>query len=260
MKKFSIGGWVLEVVQYPLETLSQLEQDNYCRESVPITRAAFGSDKITESDVRLHALDSSTTVFLRDNGEKLMGFSSSIIKKIENKSIIYLQGTVIKKDLQGKGLYGLCIPLRIMSEIEKLKQIGVEENEIFISTRTQSPIIYKVMTNLGLFPQPFVKTPAEITELGEQFAQELYDKHSDFRTPGGLNFDKENLVMRNSYDKCMYGENIPFIGEQIIDDFMKSKLNFQNGDAFVILGKYNPKTTAKILGKSLTKIFLEGSI
>ncbi len=261
MKKIELNDLVYELVSHPFETLSPKEIEEYRRGSVPAAREGFGFDGITESDVELHALKTSTTVFVREKSGGLLGFSSSDVVTIEDDvPVIYLQGTVLAKAGQRRGVYNVVNPLRILTEMTSL---GVDE--ALVGTRTQNPVVFKNMVRkLGLFPQPERETPELFSVLAKSLAQVLYDYHSDFKHPDGLQFDEKSLVARMAYGKldesgnpkgiCMYG-TLPWADDdEVVNEFLRKNVDFQNGDAMILLGKVSCETVRDSLEREGIRI------
>jgi hypothetical protein len=253
MKSLKLGELTFEIVHRPLETLTKELMEEYKTASVPAARNGFGNPNITESDIELHVLKSNTTIFVRDVSGSILGFSSSDIINVNGTPIIYLQGTAISRTDQGKGIYNVFNPLRIVCEMD-----GLGLTEAYVGTRTQSPITFwNMVKKFEMFPRPKQETPEEIGKIAESLAQDLYDNHSDFQHPGGLTFNPKTLVHKMAYGNmvngvptgfCMYGNNIPWVKEdQEINDFLRANVDFQNGDAMILLGKVDYSMPASML-------------
>ncbi len=257
MEIFRVGNFVLETVSNPSDTLSSANKADIVSQSIPIARAAFRNEGVTESDAILHAINVSTGVYLRDSSGKLIGFSGCIPESILGRTVIHLKGTALMPNIQGEGLYSLITVLRILFEVEKHNS----EN-ILIGTRTQNPIVFYTMSDkLGLYPRISSDIPADLKPIARAYVDVLFEKHSDFH-PQTIDFDPNTFIIRRSYGGVgsdgkeygfsMYGNNIPWLkNNERINHFIKDNLDLNNGDAFLLLGPNNHEKDMALLKYSL---------
>lgn len=96
-----IGDYKFEVVHNPMQNLSGEEQLKYAGECILPARDGFGNPDISAEDIQMHVLKASSTIFVRDSLERVVGFSSSNIENVEGTNVIYLQGVALSKEIKG---------------------------------------------------------------------------------------------------------------------------------------------------------------
>jgi len=261
METFILGNYILNLVDNPKNKLDSKEKDIVLEQAIPVARKAFRNEFVTESDIITHAIDVSTAVYIKNITGNLIGFSSCVPENVLGKIIIHLKGTVLLPEYQGDGLYSLLIVLRVLAEAEKQST-----DDILIGTRTQSPVVYYTMSEkLGLYPGLSRSTPDELKTIATVYAQLISDKHSDFHPSGGVDFVQSSLVIRRAYGGvnengkefgyCMYGNNIPWLrNNEVVNDYVKSHLNLENGDAFLLLGKFDYQKSFNLMADCMQKL------
>lgn len=141
-------------------------------------------------------------------------------------------------------------------------------DDCLIATRTQSPLVYSAMCRkLNLHPSAdFISE--EVKTLAQKVAKRLYESYSSFKSKNGLVFDKEHLIIRKAYGYfcedgkemgvSMYGKNIPFCKDDFVaNQFMQDFIDFNNGDAVLCIGRFDRKTTCRLLEESLGRIIFQ---
>ena len=261
METFPVDKYIFNLVDDPNNKLGYEEKESILKQAVPVARKAFRNEAVTETDIITHAFDVSTAVYIKDKMGNLIGFSSCVQENVLGKIIIHLKGTVLLPDYQGDGLYSLLIVLRILAEAEK--QNG---NSPLIGTRTQSPIVYYTMSEkLGLYPKLNEPTPNELINTATLYAQIISDKHSDFHPSRGVDFVQDSFIIRRAYGGvdasgkefgyCLYGDNVPWLrNNESVNNYVKSHLNLNDGDAFLLLGNYDYKKTFGLLIDCVKKL------
>jgi len=252
MNTYDVGEYVVEVVDNPSQTLSDRERHSLIQQAIPVTRKAFGSEGITESDVIAHAIEVSTAVYIKNKIGELLAFSTCVPEKIENSIVIHLKGTAVRPEIQGEGLYSILIPLRILFEAQKHNG-----KDLLIGTRTPNPRVYEKVVKLGLYPRINEPTPDYLKPIAKEYAAIVRQKHSDFQSKKGLEFDADKLIARRAYGifkengeeetYSMLGDNIPSARDERITEFMKKNLNYKNGDAVILIGPYSKEKCIAML-------------
>ena len=245
-------------------TFSKSSKDYLIKQCTEIAIDSFGSDAISEEDVCRHILDSYTTIIARDEQSNVIGFSSSDIKNAGGFHIIYFQSTVIANHHKRTGLHKIFLALRIIEGVKRIKSIGKcnDENQILLGGRTQNPrISRRSRKSLDLFPNLDGFIDEKIRPVGRIFAHSLYEddcKHSPYGHPSFI-FDDETFVAKSAYkfasnkqgDKAsLYDNNIPFSSDSKVDEFMKTRINWENGDALISLGFYKNDKVRELLDES----------
>jgi hypothetical protein len=191
-EKIELEGYVVNIIDEPLEELSKDEQTRFGEGCVPVARKGFGNDGITLSDILLHALDVNTGIYIEDDKGEIVGFGGSVPEEIYNRTVLHLKGTAIHPDHQSKKLYNIITPVRVLRDVEKLG------SNVFIGSRTQSPVVFTYMSQkLGFFPQVDAKTPETIQLMSEGYAQRAREKHSDFNT--SFRFEINGGIVKKVY-------------------------------------------------------------
>ncbi len=253
MERFAIGNdLMVEVIKQPMTTLTVGGIAELVQQAVPVTRRAFGNEGVTETDVLTHVIQVSTAVIVRDSHGQLIAFSTCIPESVEGNTIIHLKGTAVRPEFQGAGLYSILVPLRILVEAESHQNV-----KLLVGTRTQNPRVYEKAVGLGLFPRPDSPVPNWLKQTAEEYAALIREKHSDFRSQHGLEFDRETFVIRRAYGYttqdgkeetfCLYGDSVPEAKDIRINQFLKKTLDFQNGDAILLIGPYSQDLCIKTL-------------
>jgi hypothetical protein len=261
METYQLGNYTFDIVNDPAKTLSPDEKAKIISESIPVARKAFRNDGVTESDIILHAVEVPTGIYLKNADGRLIGFSSCLTELVGDKIIIHLEGAALAPEYQGEGLYPILVVLRILYEAEKH-----DPAMLLIGTRTQSPIVYySICEKLGLYPQIDAPIPADLQPVGSAYATLISEKHSDFKPKNGVDFDPSTFIIRRAYggvDKdnnefgfCMYGNSIPWLKDnERINQFFKNNLDFNDGDAFLLLGPYSHSKNFDVLSSAIYRI------
>ena len=132
-------------------------------------------------------------------------------------------------------------------EKNKIKKAGINRNYILLAARTQNPISFKFSTRtLGLFPYPDGTIDDTIRNIGKKFTESLYDKHH-VEHGKQIVFDDQTFIERGAYKSVtqtsvngVYPSGIPFChDDDEINQYMNQHLNWQNGDALILMGYYD---------------------
>ena len=250
MERLLIGNYKVDVIDNPKQTLTKKELDDLVQACIPVARKGFGNEGVTESDIYTHAVEVNTGIYIRNEQGELIGFGGSSLEEVGEKSVVHLKGAAILPEYQGKGLYSILTPLRAIREAEK------NGPEVYIGTRTQNPRVFEYMSNrLGFYPKVDETPEKNLEKIAETYATLVNEKHSDFRSKGGVGFNKESFVVKRAYGFvneegeeqgfCMYGENMPQAKDSRIDNYLQKNLDFSNGDAMILVGKFDEKTYMK---------------
>lgn len=258
METYTLGSFVVELVDDPERSLDEKIKEKYIRESIPSARKAYRNEKITEYDIIIHAINVSTGVYIKDANDTLIGFSTCVPETAEDFLVTHLKGTVMSPEYQGHGIYGILTSLRILREAEKHTH-----GNLLVGTRTQSPIVFRMMTEkLGLYPNINENIPNAYKSVAETYARIIRDKHSEFKSVKGLEFDPETFIISRAYGAVdekgreygfsMYGEKIPWLKDNDkINNYIKEHLDIQNGDAFLLLGPFDRIKAFNLLEESV---------
>jgi hypothetical protein len=251
------GSLQFEIVDKPYLTLNPEYRASLTEECVPLARQAFKNEGVTTSDIITHAIRVPTAVFVRSNTGELVAFASSLVETVLNRSIVYLEGTAILPAFQKRGLYSPLVALRIL-----LGGKDLPEAAALVSTRTQSPLVMRTMVRkLGLYPRPGEPTPEDIKDVAVAFAAIVREKYSDFKSPDGLNFDRDRFIFRKAYEFCMYGTDIPWCGakDEEVDVFVRQYLDLPNGDTVLLIGPFDQRRAKQLFMESATNAGIDGS-
>ena len=146
-EKYAVGDYSIDIFNYPVITMDKKRQESLTQKCTKIAKNGFGNPYIHAEDVKSRILNSSSSLFIKDKYRNIIGFSCVSLKYIENYHIIYLQGSVFRRDHQNKSLHHIVTPLRIIKGIEQLKKHEkyIDTSRILISGRTQNPRAYRVL-------------------------------------------------------------------------------------------------------------------
>jgi len=174
--------------------------------------------------------DEDTTKFLK-NGElyvlykdgKVIGIKLVQILSFESSRILYLAGTAIDPEWQGRGLNS-----QLTSSLIQSHNIDV------MVARTQNPNNYKMLQRFcgTVWPQGDSKPPQFIQKIGLHMADRLG------RTSG--TFNPQTLVDKDTYGSAIY-ETIPHpqSSSPEINALFANLLNFADGDSLLTIGEVN---------------------
>jgi hypothetical protein len=237
----------VEVVRNLAHSMPQSLQDELVWECTELSRDSFENLDIKEEFVRFCVLNSSIVLFGRNYENRLIGYSSNSIKNIDKYHILYLQSSVIMKIYQGRGLQKTLFSVKMTEEKSRIKKENTDLNCILLASRTQNPVVFKFFTrNLGLFPYPDGTIDNTIRNIGKRFAESFYDKHH-VEYGKQIVFDDQTFVEKGAYKSVtqtgvngVYPSGIPFCrDDDEINQYMNQHLNWQNGDALILMGYYD---------------------
>lgn len=249
IETFELENYIVEMIDNPLR-LDHSKKTSLLEQCISVARNGFKNENITKSDIETHALDVKTGIYIR-NKKELIGFGGAIIENINGNNILHLKGTAILPAHQGKKIYRIITSMRVLREAEK-------SNDFYIGSRTQNPRVLEFMTKtLEGWPRVNEQIPDKIKNIAYHYANHIQNNHSDFIPEKGIVFNRDLLVVEKAYgfrDEngieqgfCMYGNSVPNAKDQRINSHITSNLNFQNGDAFIILGDFNKEVYLKSL-------------
>lgn len=249
LETYQVGEHLIEAYHNPLKNLSLKAQKKLIGEFMPVAQNGFDGQTVDEESVRRHLLKTSTTIVIRQSSSQVMGIAGSSVLAIDGYKIIYLQGGVISKHCRDHGLYRLAMAGRIMAEVKKLDPVWTKNKKVLIAGRTQNPLVYKFMhRKLGTFPNPDGYIDENLKNNARKLVQNIYEQFSDFQSSQGCIFDDNVFVERRSFGEILdnqevglnlYGNRIPFCkDDNAINEYMRRNLNWNNGDALIMLGYY----------------------
>ena len=253
-KIYRFSNYTVEVINNPINILSPSWQDKLVEECIALSRDSFGNSNIKREFVKHCVLNSSILVLGRDYDDRLFGYSSNSVKLIEGYIIIYLQSIAILERFQGMGLRHILSSIKMIEDVYKIKTLGIDSNRILIAARTQNPLVFKFAARyLGLFPQPDGAIDSTIRDISDKFVKCLYDVHNVEQGQKVL-FDNQYFVERGAYKSVtqtsihgVYPSGIPYCrDDDEINQYMNQHLDWQNGDALVMLGHYKEEIMNKM--------------
>jgi hypothetical protein len=213
------NGLKIEKYHCPI-SLERRVIDRLVSELTYVATDAFGKPRPRE-DVENHVIPVSTLLIAKRKN-KAIGFSTSNVYHLGDFALIYGAGTCVLKSEQGNGIYPMLNEERLKAELEKIKA-----DDFYFSVRTQNPIIYSSIKKVEridkLYPDPETKVPKNILVVAKKTSRIL-----------GCEV-KDNLVVENAYDSCLYGK-IPRCRDEKINNMFDSLLNYER-DALLIVAK-----------------------
>jgi hypothetical protein len=254
---YPVGEYVVEVYDNPSANLSLHAQEKLIRDCMPLAQNGFGAQHIDAEVVRQHVLRTSTSIVIRKEFDQVVGVAGSSVLKIDEHLIIYLQGAVISKECQDHGLYKLTVAARVMAEVKKIDEFYIKNNKVLIGTRTQNPLVYKIMhRKLKLFPYPNGYIDSIVKYVAKKFANKINEKFNSFQSLYGRFFDNNTFVAKGLFTHTsdnnktglnIYGFGIPLCkDDNEINQYMTTNVNCHRGDALIILGYFCQKGIAAL--------------
>jgi hypothetical protein len=221
------SGGVLLLVRDPARNLDPSVVERSLPHLVNIARSAFENDAVTESDVRLHAVEVRYGVYLRIDDEDVAFASADVFFPSSLPTpAVYLEGSAVHQDWQEKHYYWPLIACRLA--------IGKALGAGYVTTRTPNP---RVCRSLRRFqPYPIFDRRPELAAAAEEIAHEIYAHHSDYQRPDGFRFDRETGVQHNAYAGRM-NKTAPVTGDARIETWFEDHVNVDAGDALVLLSE-----------------------
>ena len=199
-----------------INPLKNITDNKTIDELLEITRDGFGTN-MTREDVKNHVLNTEVLYLIKD--KELIGFSSYDYPILAGEKSIYLNGIVVKRNSQKKGVF-----------LDLNKQV-IEENfdKKYLVMRTQNPVIYGATKKLvdKIYPSED-EIPKHIINIGVEASKRLNMK----------DFNEQNFVGRNTYGTCLY-DKIPkhSFSNDFFDNFLR--INYEKGDSIIIVGEIN---------------------
>ncbi len=235
----------LDVYRTPGAALEGDAREALLEACVLAARSGFGSDQIPVSDILIHAIEVEYGMYLYDEHEVLMGFSSAQILDLETEAgkaarVLYLEGTAIHQDFQGAGAYYPFIVARCA--------LGLAVGADVLATRTANPIVCRSLGRFACYP---FDRAVPLGEVAQATAAYAYDNLSDYQAEGGLDFDQSVGVVHRAYEGAM-SSSVAWSGVPSIDDHFRSHAHLEAGDAILVAAQLDPSTVAALNELALT--------
>jgi len=196
---------------------------------VPVTSFAFGADMTGYWQNRQrggYLQKSRELVLVTDPENRVIGWSAYAVIDDPACTIIYNDSSGVIPPWQGKGIMSMVFALRVTA---CRKEFLWKKAPLYFSTRTESPVIYKMRQRLmtRMYPNPDCPTPGRVVEHAKILAAWLGQAEK---------FESQNLIIRNAYDMVddLYGEP-PTNGDVTLDRWIYSQLT--PVDAFLLMGE-----------------------
>jgi len=188
------------------------------KELVAIARDGFGTF-MTEEDVRNHVLnvDFLHLIYVENT---LVGFGSYDVFGYLDKKILYINGIVVKKSIQKRGL----------AIISLNSAINTNNPDILVA-RTQNPVIYHLISKYAqeIYPNKDDK-PGPLYELCVSVGEYVAISRLDMKK-----YNKELFFEEGTYSTALNDE-IPIIRDSnTIEVFKRLNLNRERGDSIIIV-------------------------
>lgn len=203
----------VSLVHEPSRVFSGSDRATLVEKLTEVAQDGFGTS-IAESDVENHVLPVSR-LYLIDVGGSVVGFSSYDCLNFLGKSILYLSGTVIKREFQKCGFFRMVNSLALMSG-----------NYDFFAMRTQNPVVYAAASKLvDLYPK-IESPPDDVKDIACLIAEEHL---------GMKNYCHETFVGRSTYGCCLYDAVPEHHAKGFFDKVLG--LNYNSGDSVILVGR-----------------------
>lgn len=226
------SGAVVTLVRDPAAALPAARVKDALPEWTAITRSAFENDAIPESDVRIHALEVAYGAYLTIGGRDWAFTSAEIFfPNALPAPVLYLEGTALHRDLQGRGLYWPLTAVRLA--------VGRSVGCRYVATRTTNPIVCKMLKRFE--PYPIFNQEPVLAAGAAEVAQEIYSHHSDYQGQGGCRFDSVAGVQRNAYEGRM-NSTLVAVGDADISAWFAEHIDLDAGDALIVVGELDPSS------------------
>lgn len=219
------GELKVSLIRYPMQTIAEERLPLLLDQCVEVARGGFGNPNVTESDVRIHALEVEYGAFVFEDNRCTV-FSSAELLDLGSGPMIYMAGSVIGPAMQGRGAYELLNVLRLA--------LGSACAAQWWGTRTQSPRVCQAFRKFGSYPFDDADDAAHAS-VAQELAQLLYDEKSDYQRPGGMAFDPQASVMQAAYEQQMY-PIVPAASDAIVLDYFDRSIDMGRGDAAILVG------------------------
>ncbi len=213
--RLNLHPYSIEVIEKP-GSLPPRRREVLLRSVVRIAQDAFG--KTTRETMERRVLPADEILVVR-KGRRIIGYSLNRYFNLPTGRMLYLSGSAVEKQHEGKGLYGALRPLSIL--------LACRDNRFsHIATRTQNPIIYASLAKLGLHPIEGRKVPKEISTAAIHLAAEI--------SPGKA-FDSASLVIKQAF-RGSASVASPKHHDERFNTFVSTRINEAQGDALLQVG------------------------
>jgi len=221
-------GCAIHYYRHPGATFPESVADALYGMFVPVTSYAFGADMTGYWDNRRrggHLENTHELALMTDAAQRLIGWSSYSVINEPVCTIVYNDSSGVIPPYQGKGIMNAVFKSRVA---DCLKNNHRPDLPLYFSTRTESPVIYRMRQRLmtRLYPHPDTTTPDRVVEHAQRLAAWLGQAEK---------FEPASLIVRNAYDMVddLYGE-LPASGDPALDQWIYAQLG--RADAFLLMG------------------------
>jgi len=223
------GGTVAQHYTSPGKNLSEPVKNAIYNMLVPVTSFAFGADMTGYwKNRRQNGYFDKLTEFVlvtNEHGHIIAWSGFSAITDPEC-TIIYNDSSGVIPPYQGQAIMGELFKLRTAHCVKNFSQKGIP---LYFSTRTESPVIYKMRQRLmnRLYPNPTCPVPTQVLRHAKILAQWLGQSEK---------LEADSLIVRNAYAMVtnLYGEP-PSSGDANLDKWIYGQLG--PADAFLLMGE-----------------------
>ncbi len=226
-------GLVAHIVADPGAHFSAATQAAIFAALIPVSLAAFAADLSAywaQRRAEGYFERLAEFVLIADAQDRMIGWTGHSVITCAAYANVYLEASGMVPGEQSRGVTRTLFDNRSRTSFVKHK--GRER--VYVSARTESPIVYKLMRRLlgaeRLFPNPALATPADVLECGRGLAEWL--GQAELLEPG-------SLVLRGAYAQLesVYGE-LPLTGDAELDRLFRGRLGPL--DAYLVIGRVDP--------------------
>lgn len=187
-------------------------------QTIEVAAEGFGQNPLDiafRQDITNHVLEAAE-LYLVYAGKECIAFGAIENFKVEEISVLYLGGLMVKRAFQGNGLMGDLVSLEI-----ETSRPGV------LIARTQNPCILDLMRGFCREDKlyPLAGSP-------EGYCRVVVDFLS--ATKGG--FDTGTLIGIGTYGRCLYGDGVPKSRHRDSNLFTE-RINPERGDSILFVGE-----------------------
>lgn len=191
-----------------------------------VINTGFGTNRHPDA-IRRHAFECNTLMLAFEETKNLVGFASfssllvmSPRELLSDLRVLYLYGTVVKPEFQGRGV------------ATKFMQLAVEQGKntySHVAMRTQNPAAYLLMSKVtpNFYPRLGIRTPSDVMRVAK-FIALMHQME---------NFNPETLVGKGVYEGLLTAQEIIYQGTHPAGrEFNNLGLNPKNGDCVIVVG------------------------
>lgn len=214
------------------------------KEIVDIISASWGDYGLEKIHNLLQSLD---VIIISSENNKVIGFLgySWIFTNIDNKAykILRISLTAVNRNYQRKGIMIKMVTRALFSAFRRNRF-----KSFFLGLRTADPIVCKFIYKYchNTFPRLADNdNPPVIIKLAKIVSEDIDSL---------LFFDEKEMVARNAYknrlDLSLSKKDLLSSFDNEVANFLKNKLNYDNGDALIIITKVSFFLMVKIILKN----------